>query len=315
MVPKLQLSQPWRRETQEHRWQRVTLQVNMFTEEEVPQVSPLPFRSFAIGEEQSFSHVVGLAWSPEGLAKHQRCALAVLTANHVLSVWASGSNPNYQRSWERVLVVNHALRQAFNAVGSQDDVGEEQADEFSRLGCRIRAFSWAPSLPDSRSSDYEFARDSIRPFRHHLLAVSNDLGQLIFIGVESPFRYMKWAGKPWSAKVITHRDTCGIPLDPAQLKGPDDPIIIPENFVSDISWSSLNQVVQDDGEARIIFVAYVRASRLNILVCRVDTHTTEIKLQLLQEKRDFDGEYLGTLDWTSQVSKARMSCLHLWNLM
>lgn len=51
-----------------------------------------------------------LGWSSPGLAKHKRSLLAVLTSNHLLSLWASNSDMRLPESWERVLIVNYAAK-------------------------------------------------------------------------------------------------------------------------------------------------------------------------------------------------------------
>ena len=84
--------------------------MNEFTDAEWPQQSPANFNHMDIGEEQSNSHVTSIAWSPPGLALHQRSVLAVLTANNILSLWSSQSNTKDQASWKRVLVINNALK-------------------------------------------------------------------------------------------------------------------------------------------------------------------------------------------------------------
>ena len=86
------------------------LRVNKFTEAEWPRRPPASYNHMDIGEEQSSSHVVSIAWSPPGLALHRRSVLAVLTANNILSLWASQSDMKDQASWKRVLIINNALK-------------------------------------------------------------------------------------------------------------------------------------------------------------------------------------------------------------
>lgn len=303
LVPKLQLSEPWRNKTEDERWHKLHLPVNLFTEEESPFVRPLSFRNFSVGEEQSFSHVVSLAWSSEGLAKHQRCALAVLTSNLVLSIWAADTDPRYEKNWKRVLVVNHTLKKGFNAFASLDQARVTQDFESTRLKCRIRSFYWAPSLPDSQSSDHDFARDAVRPFSHHFLAATNDAGQIILMAIESPYRLMRNASKSWSAKLLACHDASVAPFNLGQPETLYSSPICAENQISDISWSPYIGLKQGDRETLISVLAYVISSRLNLLLCGVSAHEGRLKVSLLREKKDFGVDYKGPLDWTPTVSK------------
>ena len=62
-----------------------------------------------VGSEQSNSHVTQIAWSPPGLAPFHRSVLSILTANGILSLWASLSDTAEPASWKRVMIVNNAL--------------------------------------------------------------------------------------------------------------------------------------------------------------------------------------------------------------
>ena len=128
-----------------------------------------------IGEEQSNSHVLAVAWSPPGLAIHQRSVLAILTSNNVLSLWASHSNTKDQLSWKRVLTVNNA---------------------FKGRDCRmqIRCMAWCPSIT------YEPERQSLQkkpqksPF---ILAIGQDrYSKVNLLGISSP--YLSHKRTEWS---------------------------------------------------------------------------------------------------------------------
>src|SRR5262249_4305844 len=74
-------------------WTRVALPPALFTAAERPQALPLGASSFSLGEETGGALAVAARWSPPGLAAHGRCALAVLTSNLALSLWAPVAAP------------------------------------------------------------------------------------------------------------------------------------------------------------------------------------------------------------------------------
>lgn len=110
----------------------------------------------SIGEEQGEISVISIAWSPPGLAIHKRSALAVLTSNNILSLWAPGSDPTRSESWERVLIINEHHRPNSSAT--------------LRPESRIRAFAWADRL-DGLDFDAPFS-SSKRGL--HILALAED---------------------------------------------------------------------------------------------------------------------------------------------
>lgn len=115
-------------------WHSAYVRTNVFTQSEWPEQHPAPSHSFSVGEEQSLSTVAGLAWSPPGIGPHRRSVLAVLTSNHVLSIWESNGIIG---EWKRVFVVNQTLGDDF---GWADEVGEKLYRDMRR----IRAFAWSP---------------------------------------------------------------------------------------------------------------------------------------------------------------------------
>ncbi len=121
--------------TPEHtstQWHTETLLVNQFRQDEWPHQDLAPLRDLSLGEEQSESFVVSLAWSPPGLGLHKRSVLAILTSNLVLSLWESNGMPG---SWRRTHIVN--------PNPSESDAGSAG---FKRRSQRIRAFVWLPAL-------------------------------------------------------------------------------------------------------------------------------------------------------------------------
>ena len=129
-------------------WTQVRIKVNEFTHEEWPPIALASFKDMSLGEEQSNSHVIAVAWSPPGLALYRRPVLTVLTANHLLSFWAAEFDPREPDSWTRVLVVN-------NVIGMP----------------HIRCMAWAPVGIPSRDDESNHPSNRWGPF---VLAVAGD---------------------------------------------------------------------------------------------------------------------------------------------
>lgn len=188
-------------------WAHVHLRTNTFTWGEWPEQELQPSGEFSIGEEQSPSTVTWLAWSPPGLAKHKRSVLAVLTSNHVLSLWASASDMAVPESWERVCLVNDAVKAAL-----RDEKFKSRFKSVSSLRWRrIRSAAWAPlrDLIGFDDSGDIIAKEALQrhgahsdrhgaletsgadshlslPTTQQLLAVANDCGSLCILKVCSP---------------------------------------------------------------------------------------------------------------------------------
>ena len=133
-----------------------------------------------LGEEQSIGSIVCLSWSHVGLAKHKRSALAILTTNHVLSLWASSSDPKVALSWERVLVVNTAFNAQPDDGLSANPDGEVYANTLKQSK-RIRSMSWA--TPEVES----FHRDAGTINQGQLLAVTDDADGVAILQITSPW--------------------------------------------------------------------------------------------------------------------------------
>ena len=191
-----------------------------------------------MGEEQSSSTVTWLAWSPPGLAKHKRSVLAILTSNHMVSLWASNSDMTVPESWERVSIVNHAVNSALREEKCR--VGFSNGSDL-RLK-RIRSAAWAPLLDikcacrspltaaavgtsdksdrdavhgmsgDDWSRDEDVERPASSPDARlspgtplQLLAVSNDCGGFYIMKVSSP---SIGGPKVWEVRIVK---MCSLP--------------------------------------------------------------------------------------------------------
>ena len=195
-------------------WKFVKLPVNTFTRSEWPECELAPSASFSVGEEQSNSTVTWLGWSPPGLAKHKRSVLAVLTSNHLLSLWAANEDLGNLESWKRVCIINDAFEIAFRQERFQSKI-ENIQDQRLR---RARSAAWAPSLNvregDIRNEYFETGGvqgdgesvttvsgnqistdctmqestlSELLPTQYQLLAVANDCGGIYILLLSSPF--------------------------------------------------------------------------------------------------------------------------------
>jgi hypothetical protein len=222
------------RDREAPQWQHIPLQVPWFTNEELPIKDPAPLANYSIGEEISSSASLAIAWSPPGLAKHRRCALAALTANLVLSIWSAEGKQQEASSWDRRLIVNNALAEYFLSRTTEDpshvapSVGEQM-----RLRTRIRAFTWAPALPNMHPSNTLGSQVS---YDRHIVALCNDDNQLALVEIKSPTS-SQGADQDWTAKVLTHGA-----IDPhaeSIISAPSffADILKQQRHISHISWS------------------------------------------------------------------------------
>ena len=164
-------------------WDTTVFKINEFTDEEVPLSDPLSFEASSPGEELSLRHVQALEWSSPGLSRNGRCVLAILSSNHVLSLWVCHGKPDRSANWKREVVMNHTVQRYYSQTGGNQ--GGEQSERM-QVAQRIHAFSW--SLPLYEESDYEQARFTpCVPDGSHFLSVSTEKGDILVLRL-SPSR-------------------------------------------------------------------------------------------------------------------------------
>jgi hypothetical protein len=215
-------------------WRHIPLQVPWFTKEELPVRANAPLPSYSIGEEISPSLPIGISWSPPGIAKHHRCALAVLTTNLALSIWTSDGKPQDESSWHRRLIINLALEDYFfNIVRDGARLLSPESSESLRLRRRVRAFTWAPSMHEGQISGTVGTQLS---WGQPLIAVSNDDNEIILLAVNSPTSTLG-VNDGWSSKVLGCFSIT--PESDSVISGPAlfDEILQQQHIVSHISWS------------------------------------------------------------------------------
>ncbi|XPS97382.1 hypothetical protein M3J09_006613 [Ascochyta lentis] len=244
-------------------WQHVPLQVPWFSNDELPVKDAAPLSNYSVGEEISPSVPTAIAWSPPGLAKHRRCALAVLTSNLVLSVWSAEGKLQAESSWNRRLLINHALADYFsNSVTAQTSRIASDAEEQVRLKTRIRAFTWAPALPSA--SNTMGTRTS---YGRQYLVVANDDNQLVFLGVDSPTSTLG-SSQSWKASVLTHMslevEEGSIFTDPLYF----DDLMKQQRFISHVAWSPW--VMQCDCYYSVVVYSTNEEVRGRLVTCSND---------------------------------------------
>ncbi|KAL9006740.1 MAG: hypothetical protein Q9188_000518 [Gyalolechia gomerana] len=183
-------------------WVHISFRINSYTVNEWPAQELNDLDSFCIGEEQSSSTVVALSWSPVGLAKHKRSALAVLATNHVLSLWASVSDLKTASTWERVLLVNKAFGTPDQRHAPRDE-GALTSSGIPRRSARVQSMSWAPTKPDDSAyykNDLQRATSKVGSPTQYL-AVTNDADEVVILLIQRG--WIHHSKSLWEAQIVS----------------------------------------------------------------------------------------------------------------
>ncbi len=180
-------------------WDSTIFKANAFTVEEIPLREPISLKNLSVGEEISLRHVHSLAWSSPGLGRHGRCVLAILSSNHVLSIWEYVGRPDSSIAWRRVSVVNNTLASHYASVKKYDRETYVEFAERQQVSQRIRAFAWShfvhkewiPSDKSSRFTDHG----------HQFLAVSTEAGDILLLRVITPNHVLEPEADTWRVEV------------------------------------------------------------------------------------------------------------------
>ncbi|KAF2012277.1 hypothetical protein BU24DRAFT_443548 [Aaosphaeria arxii CBS 175.79] len=270
-------------------WRHFPLQIPWFTVEELPVKTPAPQSIYSIGEEISSSFTFGLAWSPPGLAKHRRSALAALTANLVLSLWASDGKPQEEGSWGRRLIINDSIEEyvANSATGNDgtNSLVTEPAERL-RLRSRVRTFAWAPLIP-SGSTIGTHERWGL-----HLISVATDDNQVLLMSINSPATTLG-LDTAWSADVM-----CSFSVAPGTTHKANgdlstfEDLIDEQRYAPHLAWSPW---IQTGRTSQSIF-AY--ATNWDVRVRIVTYLDGDLILGEEIVFPDIETKYAGLLKWT-----------------
>ena len=290
LLPKLNAFETWTGQREDDQWIRFRLKANTFTEEEWPALDPLPGGLYSVGEEISQSHVVDLDWSRLGCGGDTGCALAVLTANGLLSIWVSEGDQHETKRWVRAFIVNHTLQELGDRLGTLcADTSRKHQRDRARLRHRIRSFAWAPRL----SNGSELAKT-----KGHYLSVSNDLGQVVVVEVlPGDKSYLSW-----SSKIIAETNFCDLTPD-LQLSLPLSlPFINCRRSTSDQKWGVLSPPLSTGDDDSLSIIVFLFNSRLRFYLCKQLVDGLELIPDRMLDNPPVEGEYTEPLDITHDVS-------------
>lgn len=158
-----------------------TIRVDQFDYRQWPEQSLATIQHLSIGEEQSNSVVVALAWSPPGLGIHYRSVLAVLTSNLLLSMWETDGS---QRNWQRTCIVNHHL---------------PTRAAPTRRNTRVRCLAWSDPLRVANGGQWGV----------QLLAIVDDDNILHILRIDKKNRdqYGTWCLNPVFTTLLPHLES------------------------------------------------------------------------------------------------------------
>ncbi|EUC33311.1 hypothetical protein COCCADRAFT_26365 [Bipolaris zeicola 26-R-13] len=283
-------------------WQHVPLKVPLFSTDELPLKELAPLSNYSIGEEISNSSPLSIAWSPQGLAKHRKCALGVLTANLTLSIWSAEGKPQDESSWSRRFIINDALAEHFSDCDDEPSHLTVSPKEQLRLRSRIRAFAWAPALPLSEATGI-IGTSLI--YSRHFLAVSNDDNHLVFVAVESPTSTLG-VGRYWAAEVLTHESLTSNPDSIFSEPRVFEDVMKQQRYISHIAWSPW--IPFDDGYHSVVVYATNEDVRARVIKHRPDGICTEKEVVY----PGCELRYQGPMKWSPRIEEGNRLKLALF---
>ena len=273
-------------------WQHVPLKVPLFSTDELPLKEPAPTSNYSVGEEISNSAPISIAWSPPGIAKHRKCALAALTANLTLSLWsAAEGKPEEETSWTRRLIINDALVDHFGDWDDEPSHVVHDSKERLRSRGRIRAFAWAPALPCPGPAGVVGTHLVYGP---HMLVVSDDDNHLVFLMVETPTSSLG-AEPDWRADVLTH-ESFALSSDTI-FPQPNifEDMIKQQRYISHIAWSPW--IIRDG----CYYSVLVYATNEDIRARTITYNTGRMSLQQEVVYAGHEMRYDGPMKWFHRV--------------
>lgn len=283
-IPKIRLDH----DQQDQFWDKLHLRVNAFDESHVDVEDPIAWNSASLGEEISVCEVVGLDWSPQGPAKHKRCALAVHTQNLVLSIWAPTTQPRSLASWKRHIVINRELQRYFINRHPEEafEPPNPKSDRLKRLQ-RVRAFAWSQTAALARPVEHQRCATSAL-CSEILMAVSNDNNEVIIFRMPSTLRMPSSRMDQNSSEmaVVGHFSILPSDFHLPDLTWTFEEHIQYQSFVSKLAWSGwysvqngpLMAVIVCATRTKLIFRRVLIAMKANGVNVQLNGLSSEIML-------------------------------------
>ena len=263
-------------------WDTTIFKANSFTAAEILMSEPLSSENLSIGEELSTFSALAASWSWPGLARHRGCALAVLSSNHVLSIWAPEGKANISDSWCRTVVVNQVIREYYERelVEKDSNKGNQQSrSEYLQVKQRTRAFAWSSSV--SQYSDNSQKLPHV-DWGDQLLAVATEGEDVFILRLESPYNNntSEWSVKITERFSVRERALQAVDEGTALLFHGDEhhSVNVKSKFKADyLAWSDWRQ---QPGLGKVASLAYTTMGRLfSTKICILeDSKTLETTL-------------------------------------
>ncbi|KAF2457436.1 transcription factor IIIC subunit delta N-term-domain-containing protein [Lineolata rhizophorae] len=267
-------------------WDRTRIKVDLFSDAEVPLDFPASFSTWSVGAELSESNVVALSWSPLGLAKSRRCALAVLTSNHVLSIFESEDQPTNEESWKRVLIVNRALDKFI--LEQYPESSKEKPGRTGRFtsALHIHGFAWAQSTNEIEWTKPDVYQEA-PAWGDFFLSIATRAHGIIIVRIKSPHDPSRPDVSEWAVSVVSHMRGPAFPI--ADAPPPNamlfDDYVNYNKFLSRVAWSPWSLSV--DGPQLTSVLAL--SSGTDLMLSRVEYNISSGELSV---KYDGPGNFL-----------------------
>ena len=264
-------------------WRDILFKSNAFTLDEIPRSNPLTFQNFSPGEELSLRHVQALEWSSPGLARYNRCVLAVLSSNHVLSIWEHDGRPDDGTKWKRKIVVNHAIQKHYDCTEKKVNESQEDRHERRQVQQRVRAFVWSPPM-------YEIPNKEEQTFTQYVdrgyqsLAVATEAEEILLLRVLSPHNVVRPDIVEWKIDVVHSLDLRAYTLEALHLEIPGNERNSlsdnDEKFIADhIAWGPWRR--GNNGTGNRARLAFISNGRLFCVEVEANVCATSLEARLV----------------------------------
>ena len=183
-------------------WNSTVFKANGFTAAKVPLLHPLTFDNFSAGEELSLRHVHALEWSPPGLGRFRQCILAVLSSNHILSLWESDGKADVAGNWKRSVIVNHALISHYANIEKAENETDQLYRERKQVSQRVRAFAWSSRIRDDLQNTQVAKSTCEVDSKWNLVTLSTEAGDIVILRINAPYDILFPEQTDWEVEVL-----------------------------------------------------------------------------------------------------------------